>query len=147
MIWLWGIIVATTGPTSPTENSFQQLQATVAQFRARMEIRDEVAIRLVDQNPRLVSVSRSRIRPEAFVIDCDQAFFAQLSEEEQRAAIAHELGHVWLFTHHPFLQTEALANQKALQVVSQESLTAVYEKVWKHEGKNGSLEEFLARVH
>jgi hypothetical protein len=69
-----------------------------------------------------------------------------LSEEDVRAVIAHELGHVWIFTHHPYLHTEALANQKALAVVSRESLVRVYEKVWRRGGQKGSLEAFLAEV-
>jgi len=58
------------------------------------------------------------------------------------ASIAHELGHVWIFTHHPYLQTELLANQIALKVVTREELERVYEKVWKDKGK-GDLKDFL----
>jgi len=52
------------------------------------------------------------------------------------------LGHVWIFTHHPYLQTELLANQVALRVVSRENSERIYEKVWKDKGKRG-LKEFL----
>jgi hypothetical protein len=37
-----------------------------------------------------------------------------LAGEKLRAVIAHEFGYIWIFTHHPFFQTEALTNQKAL---------------------------------
>jgi hypothetical protein len=43
------------------------------------------------------------------------------------------------FTHHPYLQTEELANEVALRVVSRESLDEVYEKVWKRTGTKGDL--------
>ena len=56
--------------------------------------------------------------------------------------IAHELGHVWIYTHHPYLQTEQLANQIALKVVSRESLDSVYGKVWPDAEAKGSLPRF-----
>jgi predicted Zn-dependent protease len=65
-----------------------------------------------------------------------------LDDNELSASIAHELGHVWIFTHHPYLQTELLANQIALKVVTRENLEKIYEKVWKDRGK-GDLREFL----
>jgi hypothetical protein len=43
---------------------------------------------------------------------------------------------------HPNLQTELLANQVALRVVSRENLERIYAKVWKDKGK-GDLKEFL----
>jgi hypothetical protein len=46
---------------------------------------------------------------------------------------------VWIFTHHPFLQTEELANQIAMQVVPRDTLAAVYDKVWKRVGRQGGL--------
>jgi hypothetical protein len=56
------------------------------------------------------------------------------------------MGHIWVFTHHPYLQTEALANQKASELVPRESLRKVYEKVWRIEGQKGTFDEFFARV-
>jgi len=61
----------------------------------------------------------------------------------REAAIAHELGHVWIFTHHPFLQTEVLANQIAQRLVPRSSLVQVYEKVWKRQGTEGDLSRFV----
>jgi Zn-dependent peptidase ImmA (M78 family) len=61
-----------------------------------------------------------------------------------KSTVAHELGHVWIFTHHPYLQTESLANQIAERVVSRESLVQVYEKVWKALGTKGDLARFVA---
>ena len=58
--------------------------------------------------------------------------------------VAHELGHVWIYTHHPYLQTEQLANQIAMRVVSRESLDSVYGKVWADAG--GPLPRFYRRA-
>jgi hypothetical protein len=44
----------------------------------------------------------------SFLLKIDAHFILHLDDEERRAAIAHELGHVWIYTHHPFLHTEAL---------------------------------------
>ena len=66
-----------------------------------------------------------------------------MSHEELDAAMAHELGHVWVFTHHPYLQTERLANQIAMQVVTRDSLVSVYHRLWEHGATKGDLVAFL----
>jgi predicted SprT family Zn-dependent metalloprotease len=91
-------------------------------------------------------VRRAEPQASSFVVEFDKNFLASLDQEELRAVIAHELGHVWIFTHHPYLQTEALANQKAMEVVGRETLERVYEKVWRIEGQQGTLQEFLVKV-
>ena len=48
-----------------------------------------------------------------------------------------------MFTHHPYLQTEQLANQVAMRVVSRDTLQRVYTKVWAHSGSKGDLIHFL----
>jgi hypothetical protein len=60
-----------------------------------------------------------------------------LKDDELRAAVAHELGHVWIYTHHPFLQTERLANSVGLRVVDRESFEKMYSKLWTYEGASG----------
>jgi len=50
---------------------------------------------------------------------------------------------VWIFTHHPYLQTEELANQIAMRAVSRASLERVYAKVWERGGTKGDLARFL----
>ena len=57
--------------------------------------------------------------------------------------MAHELGHVWVFTHHPYLQTEKLANKIAMRVVTRDSLVSVYQKLWEHGGTKRNIESFL----
>ncbi len=51
--------------------------------------------------------------------------------------VAHELGHVYIFTHHPFLQTEQMANAIAGRVVDAELMERVYPKA--HSYRSGQL--------
>jgi hypothetical protein len=81
--------------------------------------------------------------PGVFEMILDESFLATLDDEELRAAVAHELGHVWIFSHHPYLHTERLANEIAIRVVHRESLEKLYHKLWTHLGKTASIEEFL----
>ena len=74
-------------------------------------------------------VAVDRQGPRALSVSLEAAFLDELTDQELDAVIAHELGHVWIFTHHPFLQTEQLANEIAMQVVSRQTLEAVYAKV------------------
>ena len=87
----------------------------------------------------VVSVERLKDRDRGFTATFDAAFLDGLNDDDLGAVIAHELGHVWIFTHHPYLQTEELANEIALRVVSRETLDRVYEKVWKRTGTKGDL--------
>jgi predicted Zn-dependent protease len=75
----------------------------------------------------------------------EERFLTGVDDEELRAIIAHELGHVWIFTHHPYLQTERLANTVAMRAVSRASLERVYIKVWEREGTKGDLTRFLGQ--
>jgi hypothetical protein len=80
---------------------------------------------------------------EFFLISIDRTFLEDLNEDELTTALAHELGHVWIFSHHPYLQTEALANEIAMKAVSRDSLKTLYGKLWLHLGTKGNLEELL----
>jgi predicted Zn-dependent protease len=98
-------------------------------------------VKIVTDNPR--DADFDLWTHPCFVIYIDAAFLSHLDDDELAAALAHELGHVWIFTHHPFLQTEALANQIALRVASRDSLRTLYVKLWTFEGTTGSIEELL----
>jgi len=117
----------------------QPIQAIADEFRARLEIPGQVSVQVVSRDQRLVSVRRPNGRKDSFLLSFDQSFLASLTEEELRAAIAHEFGHIWIFTHHPYLQTEALANRTAMQLVSRESLEKVYTKVTQFGGSKQEL--------
>jgi hypothetical protein len=104
-----------------------------------MSIPDTVVVSIVEHNQLVVSVERAKDGSGAFSLSIDRDFLDGLTTAEIDAVVAHELGHVWVFTHHPFLQTEELANQIAMQVVPQDTLAGVYDKVWKRVGRKGNL--------
>jgi predicted Zn-dependent protease len=79
-------------------------------------------------------------------LSVEASFLDTLTDSELEAAVAHELGHVWIFTHHPFLQTEELANKIAMRAVTRETLQRVYAKVWERSGTKGDLAWFLGDV-
>ena len=120
----------------------KSIKAIVDRFRHDLSIEEKVFISVVAKNDRLVSVERSKRRHGGFTLLFDEDFLITLDDSELSASIAHELGHIWIFTHHPYLQTELLANQIALKVVSRENLEKVYKKVWKDKEK-GDIKEFL----
>lgn len=151
--WLWILFLHTgthhlpaSGETRPdaVESQSGRIQGIVDDFRARLAINDDVLVRIAPENGRLVSVQRWPERPGTFLLSIDETFLASLDEEDLRAVVAHEMGHVWIFTTHPYLHTEVLANRKALELVPRESLKRLYEKVWLHQGAGGDLSRFLA---
>jgi Zn-dependent protease with chaperone function len=119
------------------------LQLVVDDMKARLAIPHAVTASIVPSNPRAVSVAPAPRTGGAFQIAIDGGFLALLTEDELSAAVAHELGHVWVSTHHPYLQTEGLANQIAMRVVSRGSLERLYAKAWAREGTKGDLQSFL----
>jgi hypothetical protein len=123
--------------------SITDLQNLTDNLRARMEILERVVVTVVDHNPLVMSVETLGGRSGPFVITADRDFIRSLSAEELSAALAHELGHVWIYTHHPYLQTERLANEIALRVTSTEVLVPVYEKVWRRLGIRGNLADYI----
>ena len=122
----------------------EELQSIVDRLRLRLEILEPVRLSLVETNPLVVSVESIGTRSGPFVIRADQAFLQTLSPDETEAALAHELGHVWIHTHHPYLQSERLANDIALRVVSRSALEPLYEKAWKRTGIKGNLDAFMS---
>ena len=119
------------------------LQELTDDLRSRLQIAEQVHVSLVDHNPLVMSVETLSGRTGPFVITVDRKFIGELSKEETEAALAHELGHVWIYTHHPYLQTERLANDIAMRVINREAFEPVYRKVWQRTGIAGNLVEFL----
>ena len=106
------------------------LQELTDDLRTRLQIAERVHVTLVDHNPLVMSVETLAGRTGPFVITVDRDFIGELSKEETEAALAHELGHVWIYTHHPYLQTERLANDIAMRVINRSAFEPVYKKVW-----------------
>ncbi len=126
----------------PNPQNQQRIQEIVNEFMAKLTMTHKVAVTVVPKNPLMVSVEYTDPNT-GFLLSVEEDFVSELTQEELEAAIAHELGHVWIFTHHPFLQTEVLANQIAQRVVPRSSLVQVYEKVWRRQGTKGDLTRFV----
>ena len=126
----------------PNPRDQQRIQEIVNEFMAKLTMAHKVAVAVVPKNPLMVSVEYTDAGT-GFLLSVEEDFISELTQEELEAAIAHELGHVWIFTHHPFLHTEVLANQIAQRLVPRSSLVQVYEKVWKRQGTKGDLTRFV----
>src|ERR1051326_42904 len=107
-----------------------------------------VHVQIAAANDRMISVERVQEGNERgdFIICFDQEFLNGLNPEELRAGIAHEMGHVWIFSHHPYLQTEALANEIAMRLVDRGTLESIYTKMWAHLGTRGNMDDFLGHA-
>lgn len=127
----------------PAEKRARQLQRVLDRVKQRLGLEDAVTVELVPTDPHLISVEAPARAGAPFLVRVEQRMVELLSADELEAALAHELGHVWVFTHHPFLQTEQLANEVAMRVVSRDALVRVYDKVWKTGAAKGDLASFL----
>jgi hypothetical protein len=132
-----------SSPAPVSSSSLSRLQGLVDELRSRLDLQHEVTVALVPRNPLLVSVESAGSDGAAFSLAFEEGFLQELSDEDVTAIVAHELGHVWIFTHHPYLQTEKLANRIAMRIVTRESLQRVYEKVWQRKGIKGPLDRFI----
>jgi hypothetical protein len=126
----------------PNGKDQQRIQEIVNDFMAKLTMNQKVAVTVVPKNPLMVSVEYTDTE-SGFLLSVEEDFINELTDEELQAAIAHELGHVWIFTHHPYLQTEVGANRIAQRLVPRASLVQVYEKVWKRQGTKGDLTRFV----
>ena len=133
-------------PAAPANALEAKLQVLVNDLRSRLSLSVPVVVSVVPKNSLMMSVEAPENRDGVFSLMIDAAFLDTLSDAELEAGIAHELGHVWIFTHHPYLQTEELANQIAMRAVSRESLQSVYVKVSQQGDVKGDLVRFLSNV-
>ncbi|MGH9218831.1 MAG: hypothetical protein ACRD1W_05995 [Vicinamibacterales bacterium] len=119
------------------------LQELVNGLKTELGIDAAVSAAIVTTNSLLVSVQPIDGNPGTFRMEFEERFLTSLDQDELKAIVAHELGHVWIYTHHPYLQTERGANTVALRAVPRASLERVYSKVWEHQGTKGDLARFL----
>ena len=124
--------------------SADALQELVNDLKTQHGIDAVVSATIVTTNTLLVSVQPVNDDPGTFRMAFEEQFLTALDQDELKAVVAHELGHVWIFTHHPVLQTESLANTVAIRAVPRASLERVYSKVWERAGTKGDLARFLA---
>jgi hypothetical protein len=118
----------------------ERIQHIVDSISARLGIAEPVRVSMVESNRLLMSVEPAE---HFFELKVEEGWPDSLDDTELTAAVAHELGHVWIFTHHPFLQTEQLANEVAMRLVSPSALAKLYDKVWKRTNVKGDLARFL----
>ena len=146
LTFLISSVTPTTFAAEPTNTPTAiegRLQTLVADLKSRMEITPAIVVAIVPTNALMVSVEAPTEPDKPFLLSIDASFLTTLDDDEIEAAIAHELGHVWIFTHHPYLQTEELANQIAMKAVSRSVLERLYAKVWERGGTKGDLARFL----
>jgi hypothetical protein len=115
----------------------KKAQDLTDQLRLELAIENYVGVVVVGYHPLVFSVEPEHKAKSTYLLSMELGFLLMLDDEELRAALAHELGHVWVFTHRPYLQTERLANEIALRVVHREALERVYTKLWAYEGTTG----------
>jgi hypothetical protein len=126
-----------------THRTAKTIAVVVEGLKKELGIHDVVEIKVVRQNPLGLSVQPAPGHRGGFLLTVDSELLRQLDNEQLKAALAHELGHVWVYTHHPYLQTEALANEIAMRVVTRNSLKKLYAEVWAFEGTSGNLDQVL----
>lgn len=119
------------------------LQDMTDDLRTRLDIHERVHITVVGHNPLVMSVETLAGRSGPFVITVDRDFVHELTHDELEASIAHELGHVFIYTHQPYVQSERMANDIAMRIISRKAFEPVYEKVWARTGIRGNLNEFI----
>jgi hypothetical protein len=140
------LVVSTAVSASATvasDRRSRQLQRILDRVKERLGLDYPVTLEIVARNRHLISVEPLKDGKRTFLVRIEERMLTLLGSDELEAALAHELGHVWVFTHHPYLQTEQLANDVAMRVVSRDSLARVYDKVWKAGAEKGDLATFL----
>jgi hypothetical protein len=144
LLCLPALLIAFTAQMDAGEPaSTPALQELVNGLKTELGIDAVVSAEIVTTNTLLVSVQRVAGDPGAFRIMFEERFLSSVDPDELKAIVAHELGHVWIFTHHPYLQTEHLANTVAMRAVPRATLERVYSKVWERQGIKGDLVRFL----
>jgi hypothetical protein len=145
-IYLFSTLIANVTPANAEADlAIQRIVEIVDGLKAQLGIHEPVEVKLVPNNNLAFSVEPADHHAH-YLLSIDTAFLVRLDDQDLTAAIAHELGHVWIYTHHPFLQTEALANEIAMRVVSRDSLKSLYQKLWTFDGEPGDYEKLLGHV-
>lgn len=156
--WVWALVLLCSpgyghaqglapAPESPHDmkspHDIKWIQAIADDYRAQLGISQKVDVEIVPQNALFSSVKPVDDSASAFLLLVEESFLDGLTEGDVKAVVAHELGHVWIFTHHPYLHTESLANEIARRIVPRDDLVHVYEKLWQRQGTTGDLARLI----
>jgi hypothetical protein len=131
------MVIPTEESSSAVTVRAKRAQEIVDELRAALPISNEVTLAVVIYHPLVFSVEPMDKERDRFLLSMELGFLLELNDDELRAALAHELGHVWIYTHHPFLQTERSANAIGQRVADRASFERVYSKLWAYEGTSG----------
>jgi hypothetical protein len=136
------ILLVRVPPAEDSPNAMmlraKRAQELINELRVGLTLDKEVQLRIVVSNPLVFSVEPLDSSKKRYALSMELGFLMMLDDDELRAALAHELGHIWIFNHHPYLQTERLANDIGRRVVKREAFERVYGKLWKYEGTTGT---------
>src|SRR4030095_14039793 len=102
----------------------QRIQDVIDDLAGLLSLKRDVVAAIVPLTPLMVSVVSPVNRDGAYRVAFEGAFLDTLTDDEVRAVVAHELGHIWIFTHHPYLQPEQLANKIGVRGVPRARLPA-----------------------
>jgi hypothetical protein len=126
----------------PANTTPDYLSATVHNLSERLNLDAHVVVRVDATNDKMAA-AEPMSDGSGYLISFDRSFLESLNIDEEAGAIAHELGHIWIFLHHPYLQTEALANEIAMRIVDRDTLKRIYVKLWARTGIAGDAQELL----
>ena len=144
LLWLLPLrseVPPTLSATEPIAemSTIVSLQDLTDDLRGRLHITERVHVTLVDHNPLVMSVETLGGRTGPFVITVDRDFIQELNQPEVEAAIAHELGHVWIYTHQPYrADRSGWPTTSRCASINRSAFEPVYEKVWaanRHQGE------------
>ena len=142
-------VLLAAAPIAPDPPNFLNLRTARAQemvehLRAELAIGSEIDIVLVKYHPLVFFVEPEDSSKKRFRLSMEAGFLLQLDDDELLGALAHEMGHVWIFTHFPYLQTEMLANEIGQKMVRRRNFEKVYTKLWAYEHTPGvPMDELL----
>jgi hypothetical protein len=136
LVVIAALIAETAVVRAENKPSVKRISEIAYELKQQLGIPQAVDVEIVLTNNLAFSVEPADQRTH-FTISVDSSFLRLLNDQELNAAVAHELGHVWIYTHHPFLHTEDLANEIALRVVSRDALTSLYGKLQRFEAARG----------
>jgi hypothetical protein len=144
-----GFVFVTVVPIAPDPPNTLNLRTKLAQeivnhLRAEYAITSEIDVALVKYHPLVFSVEPEDPRKRRFRLSMEAGFLLILDDDELVGALAHEMGHVWIYLNHPFLQTEMLANEIGQRFVPRKDFEKVYTKLWAYEHTSGvPIDELL----